>query len=192
MPHQPPVPHASPLLHVTLLEPEIPNNTGSVGRTCVATHTHLHLIHPLGFSLDEHAVRRAGLDYWPRLHLHEHPSWNDYLAAAAPPRLWLFTARAGRLYDHADFRPGDHLVFGRESVGLPATLLEAHADRRLVVPMAAGERSLNLSNVVCLAVYEALRQFRAAGLLTLQGHSIPPPPPPPPASPATPNPITPP
>ncbi len=159
-----------PLFHVVLHEPEIPNNTGNIGRTCVATHCALHLIKPLGFDTSEKACRRAGLDYWPRLQPREHESFEAYLRAStvgAPPRLWLFTtkSRSGRgvpLFD-AEFRAGDHLVFGKETRGLPDELLERYPDRLVTLPMAAGERSLNLATAVCAAVYEGLRQLRARG-----------------------------
>ena len=161
-------------LHVVLHEPEIPNNTGSVGRSCVAMGCSLHLIHPLGFEIDEKAVRRAGLDYWPRLDLHEHGDWDAFVRtrdtssrSGAEPRLWLMTTRATRsLYD-ADLRPGDALVFGKETSGLPARILDAHPDRCLTIPMLPGERSLNLSCTVVAALSEAARQALARGDRTL-------------------------
>lgn len=156
----------APVFHVVLHEPEIPNNTGNIGRTCIATGCALHLIHPLGFSTSEKACRRAGLDYWPRLRPTEHPSWDAYIAAAtssAPPRLWLFSTKAVRPLWQADFRPGDHLVFGKETAGLPAALLERYPDRLLTFPMLPTERSLNLATAVCAAVYEGLRQLTARG-----------------------------
>lgn len=154
-------------LHITLHEPEIPNNTGNIGRTCVATGCGLHLIRPLGFDTSEKACRRAGLDYWPRLAPAEHESWETYLAAARPPRLWLFTTKTARPLWRVAFEPGDHLVFGKETAGLPGELLERYPDRLLTLPMAAGERSLNLATAVCAAIYEALRQFESRGLLEL-------------------------
>jgi tRNA (cytidine/uridine-2'-O-)-methyltransferase len=156
-PSQPP--RRDPLLHIVLHEPEIPNNTGNIGRTCVATGCALHLIHPLGFDTDEKACRRAGLDYWPRLEVREHPSWPDYLAAEAPPRLWLFTTKALRPVFDADLRPGDHLVFGKETAGIPAEILAAYPNRQLFLPMVRGERSLNVATAVCAVVYEAIRQM---------------------------------
>lgn len=157
-----------PLFHVALHEPEIPNNTGNIGRTCVATGCALHLIHPLGFSTSVKACRRAGLDYWPRLAPAEHASWDAYLAAASPPRLWLFTTKSDRTLWDANFLPGDHLVFGKETRGLPDHLLSAHSERLLTLPMIPGERSLNLATAVCAAVYEGLRQCAARGTLTLR------------------------
>jgi tRNA (cytidine/uridine-2'-O-)-methyltransferase len=146
---------------VVLVEPEIPPNTGAVARTCVATGSPLHLVGPLGFSLDEHQVRRAGLDYWPLLELSRHVDLAAFTAAHPDARLHLLSAGAPRSYLDADFRPGDALVFGRESVGLSPALLEQHADRVIGIPTAGGVRSLNLSNAVAIVLYEALRQSGA-------------------------------
>ncbi|MBL9032207.1 MAG: tRNA (cytidine(34)-2'-O)-methyltransferase [Phycisphaerae bacterium] len=148
-----------PLFHVVLHQPEIPNNTGNIGRTCVATASSLHLIHPLGFDTSEKACRRAGLDYWPRLDLHHHASWHDYLANAEHPSLWLLSTRGSRSLFDAPLHKGDHLVFGSETAGLPATILRAHPGRVLSLPMAPGERSLNLATAVCAVLYEGLRQL---------------------------------
>lgn len=162
-----PGPGRGPLFHIVLHEPEIPNNTGNIGRTCVAAGCALHLIHPLGFDTDEKACRRAGLDYWPRLNVREHPSWDDYLAAARPPRLWLFSTKSGRSLFQADLLPGDHLIFGKETRGLPESILAAHADRTLSLPMVPEERSLNVATAVCAVVYEGIRQSLARGDLAL-------------------------
>lgn len=154
---------------MVLHEPEIPNNTGNIGRTCVALDSALHLIHPLGFDLSEKACRRAGLDYWPRLARHEHDSFDAYARHTPDARRWLFTARAQRCLFDADFRPGDHLVFGRESTGLPAEITGASpAERLLALPMAPDERSLNLATAVCAALYEAIRQVARAGLIRFE------------------------
>ncbi len=160
----------APLFRVVLHEPEIPNNTGNIGRTCIATGCELHLIRPLGFDTSEKACRRAGLDYWPRLNPREHDSWEAYLAAArqwhpgrGAPRLWLFTTKTARPVWEADFEPGDHLVFGKETRGLPDALLAQHPGRLLTLPMIPGERSLNLATAVCAAVYEGLRQLTRRG-----------------------------
>lgn len=149
----------TPPAQVVLVEPEIPNNTGSVGRTCVATGCVLHLVHPLGFDIDEKACRRAGLDYWPRVNLTEHADLAAYRRVMPAGRAWLFSARATRTLYEAPIQPGDHLVFGRESVGLPQDLLDAHPDRQVTIPLRAGERSLNLSNAVAVAVYESVRKM---------------------------------
>lgn len=157
----------TPLFHVVLHEPEIPNNTGNIGRTCVATGCALHLVGPLGFDTGEKACRRAGLDYWPRLRVAEHGSWEAYERAERPASLWLFSTKARRpLYDAA-LRPGDHLVFGKETAGLPDDLLDRYNDRALVLPMAPGERSLNVATAVCAVVYEGLRQMLDRGEIEL-------------------------
>ncbi len=163
--------------HIVLHEPEIPNNTGNIGRTCIATGCELHLIQPLGFSTSVKACRRAGLDYWPRLAPSEHASWDAYLAAAAPspPRLWFFSTKAHTPVWDAPLATGDHLVFGKETRGLPDDLLAAYPNRLVCLPMAAGERSLNLATAVCAAIYEGLRQLRAAGVLSLDADSRLPP-----------------
>lgn len=160
---------AEGVFDVVLHEPEIPNNTGNIGRTCVATGCGLHLIEPIGFDLSEKACRRAGLDYWPRLSVRTHASFDDYTDATATSehRRWYFSGRVGRLAFDADFRPGDHFVFGKESVGLPDSVLERSPDRVLRLPMAVGERSLNVATVVCTVVYEGLRQCHARGELEL-------------------------
>lgn len=157
---------------MVLVEPEIPNNTGSVARTCVATGCALELVHPLGFDIDEKACRRAGLDYWPRVDLTEHASleaWERGLGGPGDAGVWLFSARADRSLYEAPIRPGDRLVFGRESVGLPGELLERHPGRRVAIPMRAGERSLNLSNAVAVAVYEVIRRMIGSGVMGVDG-----------------------
>ncbi|MBL8764708.1 MAG: tRNA (cytidine(34)-2'-O)-methyltransferase [Phycisphaerae bacterium] len=153
-----------PFFHVVLHEPEIPNNTGNIGRTCIACGCALHLIRPLGFDTDEKACRRAGLDYWPRLRPVEHASFDAYLAAAAPASVWLFSTRARAPLWNAPFRPGDHLVFGKETAGLPDPILDRYPERRLLLPMVPGERSLNLATAVCAAVYEGLRRLVSSGI----------------------------
>ncbi|HET6417587.1 MAG TPA: tRNA (cytidine(34)-2'-O)-methyltransferase [Polyangiales bacterium] len=146
--------------HVVLVEPEIPPNTGAIARTCGATQSPLHLVGPLGFRIDEHAVRRAGLDYWNLVQIHRHESFGAFEEAHSDVRIHFFSAGASRSYLQADFEPGDALVFGRESVGLPSELLE---DRQNVwaIPTLGPVRSLNLSNAVAIVLYEALRQNRA-------------------------------
>jgi tRNA (cytidine/uridine-2'-O-)-methyltransferase len=152
------------MLHVVLVEPEIPPNTGNVGRLCLATGAHLHLVEPLGFSLDDHALRRAGLDYWSEVPL---TVWNsfDTLHAAQPPmtRFFFFTTKVTRRFWDAQFRDGDFLVFGRETKGLPETLLAQHAPQCVTIPMRdETTRSLNLATAVGIAVYEAWRQIASA------------------------------
>jgi len=146
-----------PAFRVVLVAPEIPPNTGAVARTCAATGSPLHLIEPLGFDIDERAVRRAGIDYWHLVDLHVHPTLTDFRADHPAGRMHLFSTDASRSYLDVDFEPGDSLVFGCESVGLPRELLQAHPDRVCGIPTSGAVRSLNLSNSVAIALYEALR-----------------------------------
>jgi tRNA (cytidine/uridine-2'-O-)-methyltransferase len=151
--------------HVVLVEPEIPPNTGNVARLCGATSCPLHLVGPLGFRIDDHSVRRAGLDYWHLVDVRRHLDFPHFLHAweALPRRgrLHLFSALASRSYLDADFAEGDALVFGRESVGLPPDLLARYPDRVLGIPTLGAVRSLNLANAVGIALYEALRKTGA-------------------------------
>ena len=130
---------------IVLLEPEQPGNTGAIGRTCICAGASLHLIRPLGFLTDEKSVRRAGLDYWPRLGVREYDSYEDFLSAHPDGRIWYLTTKARRTIAEADYRDGDFLMFGKESAGIPEEILAAHPERCVRIPMAAGERSLNLS-----------------------------------------------
>jgi tRNA (cytidine/uridine-2'-O-)-methyltransferase len=150
-------------LHVVLVNPEIPPNTGNVARLCAATGTRLHLVEPLGFEITDAQLRRAGLDYWDAVQVQVHPSWPDCLAALGPARLHLYSTGSARRYDHAAYRPGDALVFGCETKGLPDALLATYADAVLGIPILTRHvRSLNLSSAVAIATYEALRQIDAA------------------------------
>lgn len=148
-----------PILHVVLYEPEIPFNTGSVGRTCVAIGAKLWLVRPLGFQIDDRRLKRAGLDYWQHLVWEIVDNYQMLLARLGPRPMWFFSKRASRPYTEARFQPGDALVFGSETRGLPPSLLEAHADRTLRIPISHRVRSLNLTVSVGVAVYEAIRQF---------------------------------
>lgn len=146
-----------PGLHVVLVEPEIPQNTGSVARLCAATGSRLHLVGRLGFSTDEKAVRRAGLDYWHLVRVSEHPDLEACLAAIGDRQPLLFTANTDRDFRSAPYRAGGALVFGGESHGLPPDLLAEHEERAFAIPTAAGSvRSLNLANGVAVVVYQAL------------------------------------
>ena len=147
------------MFHVVLVEPEIPPNTGNIGRLCVAAGATLHLIHPLGFQINDRELKRAGLDYWPHLKLLEWENW-DVFAAALPVsvRCFFLTTKSARSYVTVPFLPGDYLVFGRETRGLPASLLADHASSALTIPMAPEARSLNLATAVGIVLYEALRQ----------------------------------
>lgn len=148
-------------LHVVLVRPEIPHNTGAIGRTCVALGCDLALVRPLGFALSDEYVRRAGLDYWQHLRLAVYDNWDDYLARARPGRLVFLSTKGGRsLYD-ATFEPGDALVFGSESSGLPEPFYERYRDSLVRIPMPGpNARSLNLANAASIALYEAYRQLR--------------------------------
>lgn len=149
-----------PRLHVVLVEPEIPPNTGNIGRLCVAAGARLHLIKPLGFSLDEQAVRRAGLDYWEHLDLRVWECLAHLHAAAGPAaRFFYLTTKTARPYWSERFALGDYLVFGRETRGLPESLLRAHPEQCLTIPMASVARSLNLATAAGIVLYEAVRQL---------------------------------
>jgi tRNA (cytidine/uridine-2'-O-)-methyltransferase len=150
-------------MELVLVHPEIPHNSGCAARLSAATGLPLHLVEPLGFSLEDRYLKRAGLDYWPQVDLTVHRDWERAAAhfergslRPLAQRLRLFTARGGTSLFEIDFAPDDVLVFGSESVGLPPDLLEHHAERRVYVPVRPGVRSLNLANVVCLAAYTAL------------------------------------
>jgi tRNA (cytidine/uridine-2'-O-)-methyltransferase len=152
-------------MHVVLVEPEIAPNTGNVARLCAVTRARLHLIEPLGFRLDDRALKRAGMDYWNEVTWQRWPDWRAFRAAQpAEARLWFVESGGPRVYADASFGPGDYLVFGRETAGLPRGLLEEAGDRWLRIPMAnPTARSLNLSNCVALVLFEALRQQGFAG-----------------------------
>jgi len=167
---EPPAPGANnprvttPLAHIVLVEPEIPNNTGNIGRTCVTLGCVLHLVHPLGFDTDEKACRRAGLDYWPRLDLREHDDFEGYERSREPGAgVWYLSARARRSILDAPIRRADHFVFGRESVGLAPGLLASRPDRAVSFPMVPGERSLNLSTGVGCVLTVLMLALEARG-----------------------------
>ena len=149
------------MIHVVLFQPEIAPNTGNIGRMCALTRSRLHLIHPLGFVINDRNLRRAGMDYWKALDVHEHADWAAFRASeVAPQRLWLFTTKAERSFWNASFADGDGLVFGNEGVGAPEWLHEELRDWRVTIPHAnAALRSLNLSTAAGVASYEALRQI---------------------------------
>jgi tRNA (cytidine/uridine-2'-O-)-methyltransferase len=147
-------------MNVVLVEPEIPPNTGNIARLCAATGTTLQLIEPFGFKLDDKQLKRAGLDYWEHLTWHRWPNWSAFAKELpAEAQLWLIESKGPRVYSDAKFGPSDYLVFGRETAGLPKTILEEYRAGWLRIPMFNGQvRSLNLSNCVALVLYEALRQ----------------------------------
>jgi tRNA (cytidine/uridine-2'-O-)-methyltransferase len=151
-----------PPLQVVLVAPQIPPNAGNVARTCAVTGSRLHLIGPLGFSLDEKRLRRAGLDYWAAVEPAVYPGWSEFERRALRGRVGavhLFSGRAERSLFDARFAPGDFLVFGSEQLGLPPALLDAWPSRVVGIPLAAGQRSLNLATAVGIGVYEAVRQI---------------------------------
>jgi tRNA (cytidine/uridine-2'-O-)-methyltransferase len=148
-------------LQVALIQPHIPPNTGNIARLCAATDVSLHLIEPLGFSLDDASLRRAGLDYWEHVDLWRHPDWFAFRDAMDRSRCLYFSANARRSFWQAPFRANSCLVFGSETEGMPERILEKHPERCFTIPMAGPVRSLNLATAVGIVVYEALRQTAA-------------------------------
>lgn len=151
-------------MHIVLHEPEIPANTGNIGRTCVATGTSLHLIEPLGFHLDEKSVKRAGMDYWPKLDLHRYMNYQTFLTENPGAKIWMATTKAKRSYSDVTFGPDDFIMFGKESAGIPEEILVDHEETCIRIPMLEEIRSLNLSNSVAIVLYEALRQQNFASM----------------------------
>lgn len=147
-------------MHIALIEPRIPPNTGNIARLCAATGTALHLIEPLGFGVEDAEVRRAGLDYWDAVDLWVHPGWRAFRAAMSRDRCLYFSARATRPFWDAVFRPNSCLVFGNEVDGMPERILEKHPDECFRIPMAEGVRSLNLASAAGIVLYEGIRQLR--------------------------------
>ena len=157
---------ASPAVNLVLYQPQIPNNTGNIGRTALATGSRLHIVHPIGFSMDDKARRRAGLDYWDDLDVREHASWEAYLQTEDPERLWLFSTKSGRSFREPTYTEGDHLLFGPEDAGVPpsvhAWVQERFGPEHCVrIPMVddPSARSLNLATAVAIGAYEALRSI---------------------------------
>lgn len=153
------------MLHIVLVEPEIPQNCGNIARTCAATGCTLHLIRPLGFDISEKAVKRAGLDYWHLVEVCDYENLEDFFRRNNVQRMWCLSTKAPRSYVEADFQDGDYLFFGKETKGLPEDFLERHRDSCVRIPMRSEARSLNLSNAVAITVFEALRQLQFPGLL---------------------------
>jgi tRNA (cytidine/uridine-2'-O-)-methyltransferase len=145
-------------IQVALIQPQIPPNTGNIARLCAATDTPLHLIEPLGFSIDDAQVRRAGLDYWDRVDLWVHPDWFAFRDAMNRSRCLYFSAKARQSYLEAPYRRNSCLVFGSETEGMPLRILEKHPEQCFTIPMSGAVRSLNLANAVSIVLYEALRQ----------------------------------
>lgn len=145
-------------LNIVLHEPEIPANTGNIGRTCVATGTRLHLIEPLGFKMDEKSLRRAGLDYWKDLDVTTYLDYEDFLNRNPGAKIYMATTKGQHVYSEVSYEPDCFIMFGKESAGIPEEILKNHPDTAVRIPMVGETRSLNLSNSVAIVLYEALRQ----------------------------------
>lgn len=153
-----------PTLNIVLVEPQIPQNTGNIARTCAATGARLHLVEPMGFRVDDKKLKRAGLDYWYLLDITYYDSWADFLEKNPDARCFFFTTKGRSLYSGKQYPDNAFLVFGREDAGLPETLLRQHPDDCVRLPMREEARSLNLSNTVAIGVYEVLRQWNFPAL----------------------------
>lgn len=145
-------------MNIVLHQPEIPGNTGNIGRTCVATGTSLHLIEPLGFRLDEKSLKRAGMDYWPLLDVHRYVNFQNFQSQNPGVKIWMATTKARQMYTEVAYGPDDFIMFGKESAGIPEEILVEHEEHCIRIPMLPAIRSLNLSNSVAVVLYEALRQ----------------------------------
>ncbi len=145
-------------LNIVLYEPEIPANTGNIGRTCVATGTRLHLIEPLGFRLNEKELRRAGMDYWQDLDVTRYVDWEDFLEKNPEAKIYMATTKGKHVYSEVSYEPDCYIMFGKESAGIPEEILIQHPEECIRIPMVGETRSLNLSNSVAIVLYEALRQ----------------------------------
>jgi len=153
-------------MNIVLHEPEIPANTGNIGRTCVATGTSLHLIEPLGFRLDEKSIKRAGMDYWQHLDVHTYINYADFKEKNPGAKIWFATTKAKYCYTDVKFGPDDYIMFGKESAGIPEEILIENPDACIRIPMLSEIRSLNLSNSVAVMLYEGLRQQDFNGMET--------------------------
>ena len=153
-------------LNIVLYEPEIPANTGNIGRTCVATNTRLHLIEPLGFSLEEKQLKRAGMDYWKELDVTTYVNWEDFCQKNPEAKIYYATTKAKHVYSEVNYESDCYIMFGKESAGIPEEILVDYEDTCVRIPMLDKIRSLNLSNSVSIVLYEALRQNDFAGMKT--------------------------
>ena len=151
-------------MNILLHQPEIPANTGNIGRTCVATGTSLHLIEPLGFRLDEKSIKRAGMDYWQHLDLHTYVNFEGFKEKHPDAKIWMATTKAKHVYSDVEFGPDDFIMFGKESAGIPEEILVNYEETCIRIPMLDQIRSLNLSNSVAIVLYEALRQQNFASM----------------------------
>lgn len=152
------------MLNIVLLEPEMPANTGNIGRTCVATNTRLHLIEPLGFRINDKMLKRAGLDYWDKLDVSIYDNFQDFLNRNPDAKIYMATTKAARSYSDVEFEDDCYIMFGKESAGIPENILKDYQDTSIRIPMWGEMRSLNLSNSVAIVLYEALRQNDFLGL----------------------------
>lgn len=157
------------MLNIVLYEPEIPANTGNIGRTCVATGTKLHLIEPLGFRLDEKSLKRAGMDYWKDLDVTTYIDFNDFKEKDPGAKIYMATTKAPNVYTDVEYEPDCYIMFGKESAGIPEEVLVEHKEDSIRIPMLGDIRSLNLGNSVAIVLYEALRQNGFRGM-NLEGH----------------------
>ena len=157
------------MLNIVLYEPEIPANTGNIGRTCVATGTRLHLIEPLGFRLDEKSLKRAGMDYWKDLDVTTYIDFNDFMEKNPGAKIYMATTKAPNVYTDVEYEPDCYIMFGKESAGIPEEVLVEHKEDSIRIPMLGDIRSLNLGNSVAIVLYEALRQNGFEGM-NLEGH----------------------
>ena len=156
-------------MNIVLFEPEMPMNTGNIGRTCVATNTRLHLIEPLGFKLNEKAVKRAGLDYWDKLDVTVYSDFQDFLDRNPGAKIYMATTKAPKTYTEVEYGPDCYIMFGKESAGIPEEILVEHKENCVRIPMWGDIRSLNLSNSVAIVLYEALRQ-NGFEKMNMEGH----------------------
>ena len=157
------------MLNIVLHEPEIPANTGNIGRTCVATGTRLHLIEPLGFKLNEKNLKRAGMDYWSNLDVTTYINYEEFLERNPGAKIYMATTKAQKVYTDVQYEPDCYIMFGKESAGIPEEILVQHKENCIRIPMRHDIRSLNLRNSVSVVLYEALRQNQFAGM-DLEGH----------------------
>lgn len=151
-------------MNIVLLEPEMPANTGNIGRTCVATDSKLHLIEPLGFKINDKTVRRAGLDYWEHLDVEIYDDFDDFLRKNPGAKIFMATTKAKKTYTEVEYGPDDYIMFGKESAGIPEEILVENEETAIRIPMNYEIRSLNLSNSVAIVLYEALRQQNFEGM----------------------------
>lgn len=156
-------------MNIVLLEPEIPQNTGNIGRTCCATGTKLHLIEPMGFRINEKSLKRAGMDYWEHLDVTIYDSYEDFVAKNPDAKMWYATTKAPNRYSDVKFGDNDFIMFGKESAGIPENILVENQEACIRIPMNPEIRSLNLANSVAIVLYEALRQNDFAGM-QMEGH----------------------